>query len=95
MVKYGYCGVFEFCFKSLNGFLDPKNTEELLWNCAKYRVKIHPDFLFVSNCSLEQNENLSPGFLNRFTVINLEDQLKWAWEKEEMPTIKYTIEQKM
>ena len=36
-------------------------------------------------------DKLSPAFLNRFTVINLEDQLEGASEKEEKEAISYII----
>ena len=36
-------------------------------------------------------ENLSPAFLNRFSVINLEDQLEGASEKEEKDAINKII----
>ncbi len=39
-------------------------------------------------------ENLSPSFLNGFTVINLDDQLEGASEKEEKEVIKYIIDSK-
>ena len=37
--------------------------------------------MFVATCELSEMEKLSPAFLNRFTVINLEDQLEVARER--------------
>ena len=103
-VKYGYSGVFDNIssapakvIESLNALLDPKDTEEDYYfeipqNTSEPRVKIHEDFLFIATCSLEKMENLSPAFLNRFTVINLEDQLEGASISEEKEAIRYIIE---
>jgi midasin (ATPase involved in ribosome maturation) len=98
-VKNGYSGVFDNInaapakvVESLNALLEPKDTEEDYYfeipqNTSEPKIKINPDFLFIGTCILEQMENLSPAFLNRFTVINLEDQLEGASEKEEKDAI--------
>ena len=46
----------------------------------------------MATCALSQIEKLFPAFLNRFKVINLDDQLKGVTEKEEKEAIKYIIE---
>ena len=103
-VKNGYSGVFDNIssapakvIESLNALLDPKDTDEDYYfeipqNVEEPRIRIHKDFLFVETCSLSQMEKLSPAFLNRFTVINLEDQLEGATEKKEKEAINYIIE---
>jgi len=77
--------------------LDPKDTDEDYYfeipqNVEEPKIRIHKDFLFVATCALSQMEKLSPAFLNRFTVINLDDQLERATEKEEKEAINYLIE---
>jgi midasin (ATPase involved in ribosome maturation) len=91
-VKNGYSGVFDNIslapakvIESLNALLDPKDTEEDYYfeipqNIYEPRVK--KDFLFIGTCVLEKMENLSPAFLNSFTVINLDDQLEGASKKK-------------
>ena len=103
-VKYGYSGVFDNIssaqakvIESLNALLDPKDTEEDYYfeipqNTKEPKIRIHNDFLFVATCDLNNIEKLSPAFLNRFTVINLENQLEGATEKQEKEAIKYIIE---
>ena len=103
-VKYGYSGVFDNIspapakvIESLNALLDPKDTEEDYYfeipqNTSEPRIKINHDFLFIATCTLEQMEKLSPSFLNRITVINLEDQFEGSSDKEEREAIKYIIE---
>ena len=103
-IKYGYSGVFDNIsaapakvIESLNALLDPKDTEEDYYfeipqNTAEPRIKIDPDFLFIATCNLDQIENLSPAFLNRFTIINIEDQLETSDDKEEKQAINYIIE---
>ena len=98
-VKEGYSGTFDNIssapakvIESLNALLDPKDTDEDYYfeipqNTSEPRIRIHPDFLFVTTCTLDQMDKLSPAFLNRFTVINLEDQLEGASEKEEKEAI--------
>ena len=76
---------------------DPKDTDkdyyfEIPQNVEEPKIRILKDFLFVATCSLSQMEKLSPAFLNRFKVINLEEQLEGATEKEEKEAIKYIIE---
>ena len=76
---------------------DPKDTDkdyyfEIPQNVEEPMIRIHKDFLFVATCALSQMEKLSPAFLNRFTVINLEDQLEGATEKKEKEAINYIIE---
>ena len=71
--------------ESLNSLLTPKDTEEDYYfeipqNIYEPRVK--KDFLFIGTCVLEKMENLSPAFLNSFTVINLDDQLEGASKKK-------------
>ena len=102
-VKEGYSGTFDNIssapakvIESLNALLDPKDTDEDYYfeipqNTSEPRIRIHPDFLFVTTCTLDQMDKLSPAFLNRFTVINLEDQLEGASEKEEKEAISYII----
>ena len=77
--------------------MDPKDTDEDYYfeipqNVEEPKIRIHKDFLFVATCALSQMEKLSPAFLNRFTVINLDDQLERATEKEEKEAINYLIE---
>ena len=103
-IKNGYSGVFDNIsyapakvIESLNALLDPKDTDEdyffeIPQNASEPRIRIHKDFLFVATCTLSQMEKLSPAFLNRFTVINLEDQLEGATKNEEKEAIKYMIE---
>lgn len=103
-VKYGYSGVFDNIssatskvIESLNALLEPKDTEEDYYfeipqNTLEPRIRIHPNFLFIGTCLIDQMEKLSPAFLNRFTVINLEDQLEGASENEEKEAIRYIIE---
>ena len=81
----------------MNALLDPKDTDEDYYfeipqNVEEPKIRIHKDFLFVATCALSQMEKLSPAFLNRFTVINLDDQLERATEKEEKEAINYLIE---
>lgn len=94
-VKYGYSRIFDNIssapakiIESLNAVLDPKDTEEYYYfeipqNTSEPRIKINHDFLFIATCTLEQMEKLSPAFLNRFTVINLEDQFEHLIKKIE------------
>ena len=103
-VKNGYCGVFDNInfapakvIESLNALLEPKDMEEDYYfetpqNVYEPKVRIHPDFLFIATCTLEQMEKLSPAFLNRFIVINLDDQFKGATDKDEKEAIKKMIE---
>ena len=103
-VKDGYSGVVDNIssapskvIESLNALLDPKDTDEdyffeIPQNTSEPRIRIHPDFLFVGTCTLDQMDKLSPAFLNRFTVINLEDQLEDATERQEKQTIEYIID---
>ena len=103
-IKNGYSGVFDniSCapskvIESLNALLDPKDTEEdyffdIPQNVDEPKIRIHKNFLFIGTCILSQMEKLAPAFLNRFTVINLEDQLEDASENEEKNAIKYKIE---
>ena len=102
-IKKGYSVVFDNIssvplevIKGLNALFEPKDTEEDYYftipqNASKF-IKIHHDFLFIATSTLEQIENLPQSFLNRFIVINLEDQLEGASEKEEKEAIKYIIE---
>ena len=99
-VKEGYSGVFDNInlapakiIESLNGLLDLKDTNEDYYfeipqNIYEPKIKIHKDFLFVATCSIDQIDKLSPAFLNRFTVINLDDQLAEASEDQEKEAIK-------
>ena len=103
-VKEGYSGVFDNIssapskvIESLNALLDPKDTEEDYYfeipqNTSEPKIKIHKDFLFVGTCMLDQMDKLSPAFLNRFTVINLEDQLEGATEIQEKEIIECIID---
>lgn len=103
-VKNGYSGIFDNIsyapakvIESLNALLDPKDTQEdnffeIPQNSSEPKIPIHPDFLFIATCTLDQIENLSPAFLNRFTVINLEDQLEGISEDEEKKAIEYILE---
>ena len=103
-VKEGYSGIFDNIssapakvIESLNALLDPKDSDEDYYfeipqNISEPKIRIHPDFLFVATCTLSQMENLSPAFLNRFTVINLEDQLEGASEAQEKEAIKCIID---
>ena len=103
-VKNGYSGVFDNIssatskvIESLNALLEPKDSEEdnyfdIPQNALEPRIRIHPNFLFIGTYLLDQMEKLSPAFLNRFTVINLEDQLEGVSENEEKVAIRYIIE---
>ena len=103
-VKNGYAGVFDNIsfaqakvIESLNALLDPKDNEEdnyfeIPQNISEPKIKINEDFLFIATSSLEEMEKLSSAFLNRFTVINLEDQLENANEEDEKEAIKFLIE---
>ena len=103
-VKEGYSGVFDNIssaqakvIESLNNLLDLKDTEEDYYfeipqNTSEPRIKIHKDFFFVANCTLDQMDKLSPAFLNRFTVINLDDQLNGLSEEQEKEVIKHIME---
>ena len=103
-IKNGYSGVFDNInsanskvIESLNSLLEPKDTEEDYYfeipqNTLEPKIRIHPNFLFIGTSVIDQIEKLSPAFLNRFTVINLENQLEGASENEEKEAIKYIIE---
>ena len=104
-IKCGFSGVFDNInsapakvIESLNALLDPKDSDEenyfeIPQNYNEPKIRIHPDFLFIGTCVIEEMEKLSPAFLNRFSVINLEDQLDNLNDEIEMKTaIKYIIE---
>ncbi len=95
-IKYGFSGIFDNInsapakvIESLNALLDPKDSDEdnyfeIPQNYNEPRIRIHHDFLFIGTCVIEEMEKLSPAFLNRFTVINLEDQLEKAKDENEV-----------
>ena len=101
-VKYGYLGLFvninsapTKVIESLNSLLEPKDSEkdykfEIRQNTKESEIAIHKNFLFIATCPLSKINDLSPALLNRFTIINLEDQLENATIEEE--AIKCIIE---
>ena len=102
-VKYGFSGVFDnisACpsktIESINGLFDPKDTEEeqffeIPQNTKEPKIEINEDFFFIGTCFLEDMDKLSPAFLNRFCVINLDDQLEGISEESEKSAINYII----
>ena len=103
-VKNGYSGLFvninsapTKVIESLNSLLEPKDSEkdykfEIRQNIKESEIAIHKNFLFIATCPLSKINDLSPALLNRFTIINLEDQLENATIEEEKEAIKCIIE---
>ena len=103
-VKSGYSGVFDNIYsaptkviESLNSLLEPRDTEEdykfeIRQNIKEPEIVVHKNFLFIATCPLSKINDLSPALLNRFTIINLEDQLENATIEEEKEAIKFIIE---
>ena len=92
-MKNGYLGVFdnignaqEKVIECLYPILDSNN------NIAESYIKTNKDFLFIGTCYIEQMEKLPPAFLNRVTIINLDNQLEDASEEEVKEAIKCIID---
>ena len=95
-VKYGYSGVFlnvdsidSKILERLNFLLDQKengdidNVFKIPENPNLKDIDIHPNFCFYCTCKIEKLNSLSDAFLNRLTVIVIDDQLSEIKNNEE------------
>lgn len=95
-MKYGYSGVFlnidsidSKILERLNCLLDQKenndidNVFKIPENPNLEDIAIHPDFHFYCTCTIDKLNSLSDAFLNRLTVIVIDDQLNEIKNNEE------------
>ena len=50
----------------------------------KCKIQIHKNFNFIGTCEINNLTRLSPAFLNRLQIINIDDQLEEANKEEEL-----------
>ena len=71
----------------INSLLDQKETEKekifkIPENPNLGSVEINPNFHFYCTCSYDKLDSLSDAFLNRLTIINIDDQLEGMNKKD-------------
>jgi midasin (ATPase involved in ribosome maturation) len=100
----GYCGVLDNIHfapakvsERLNSLLDPKeSSEDFLFEIPEISknpiIKIHEDFRLIATASDEYLDSMSPALLNRFTIINLDDQLQDLTEDKFFNFIKFIFD---
>ena len=87
-IKYGYSGLFlniestdTKILERINCLLDQKeNISEDIFKIPENPdieyIKIHPNFRFYCTCSFDKLNSISDKFLNRLTILFVEDQIK-------------------
>ena len=93
-IQFGYSGLFlnidstdNKILERINCLLDQKETEKdnifkIPENPNLGSIKIDPNFHFYCTCSYDKLDSLSDAFLNRLTVINIDDQLEGMNKKD-------------
>ena len=93
-ITYGYSGIFlnidlvdSKILERINCLLDPKETDvdnffEIPENPSLEKIPIENNFRFYCTCSEGKLDSLSDAFLNRLTIINIDDQLEKINENE-------------
>ena len=105
-IKNGYSGIFlnvdsvdSKILERINCLLDQKESEDdnyfkISENPNLDKIKINEKFRFFCTCSLDKLDSLSDAFLNRLTVINIDNQFENLNIYEDLPNlIKILIKQ--
>ena len=50
----------------------------------KCKIEIYKNFNFIGTCEINNLIRLSPAFLNRLQIINIDDQFEEAYKEEEL-----------
>ena len=104
-IKNGFSGVFinidvaqSKVIERLNPIIEPKEFDEVKYMNLQenaninQQIEIHKDFHFIGTCDSYYLDKLSPAFLNRLIVINIENQLEDLNNNEISEFIKIIIE---
>lgn len=84
----------------LNGLLDEKydgaqKMFEIPENPQGKSIKIHPKFRLLCTCRIENIDNMSPAFINRFDIVALENQLEDITDDELKGLIEFLMKIKV
>jgi hypothetical protein len=62
-------------------------------NLTEPSIQIHSDFYLIAACNINYVDSLSPVLLNRFTLVNLDNQLSNFDDQITKKLIKYFLNQ--